>query len=200
VDYEKETMKVQELTKELQETKDLLIQTRNDLTALQQESFEKESTMEPFFSTPRRSILHELEEYVLSNLPSQINSPSRPSLLSNAPQFKDFLHSTQKIHDKLSNTDPVVLNRKLGRSFDLPRLTTVSNTMIRNLIAEIELLVPRFEHFSFPANESEMLSHFLESIKTVVKLLVDIGQLKLQLNAYSLAYFQKMVRTQWPYK
>ncbi|KAJ9074550.1 hypothetical protein DSO57_1005291 [Entomophthora muscae] len=148
-------------------------------------------------------------------IPTSIEPISRildkkPKPASNSPPLELLVMQTQSLFNRLQASEPKILNRKLQRSFNLPELAPISNTLITNIQQNIELLSTRFQ----PSNQRHKpTSHhsrslslgnppfdpgyhqadgFLELVSLVQNLLSEIANLRLSVNYLSLAFVDKM--------
>ncbi|KAI0225738.1 hypothetical protein L0F63_007072 [Massospora cicadina] len=157
----------------------------------------------------------------LPNLPNMIQGdshephPHHEWLLP----LKSLTFQAQQLFERLQASEPKILNRKLQRSFHLPSLVHISNTLIQNIQHNVALLPTRFQgltkktsssspnlqgfawrvhpsnsEFSFPSpiKPDAQAERFMELVRLVQKLLDEVASLRIQANHLSLAFFWKM--------
>lgn len=147
---------------------------------------------------------------------SRTPRPSRPrarpthAFVPKSIPLESLVAQTQNLLDRLQASEPKILNRKLQRSFHLPALAPISNTLINNIQQNIDLLPARFQpprpkpraalshsrslSFGDPPLEPDIgqAGKFMELVGLVQTLLGEIAHLRLGINHLSLAFVHKM--------
>ncbi|KAG1452769.1 hypothetical protein G6F56_007733 [Rhizopus delemar] len=93
-----------------------------------------------------------------------------------------------QVLDRLHSSDIRALNRKLKRAFDIIELSSMSNSVIENIVIDIDTLD---NQFLWLKEEGDLFafSSFLEILKDALK---ELGLLKLAVNEMQVAYVQKV--------
>ncbi|OZJ06213.1 hypothetical protein BZG36_00834 [Bifiguratus adelaidae] len=145
---------------------------------------------------------------------SPIMSPQRPaSVCSNVSSQKEQeppYHQLQRfgnnILDRLKATDIRALNRRLRRTFDILELSNMSNSIIDNIIADIEVLRERFKWVDraisqaqeYVDNAHPLLSEpfsaedFFLMVVLTQTCLAEIGRQRMTINDLQVEYVKKV--------
>lgn len=97
-------------------------------------------------------------------------------------------HVTQVL-DRLRGSDIRTLNRRLKRAFDITELSSMSNSIIDNIIMELDTLESRFLWVQTHEKTDETFFPFLRMLKDI---LTELGVLKSTMNELQVAYVKKV--------
>ncbi|KAI8074698.1 hypothetical protein BC940DRAFT_48028 [Gongronella butleri] len=99
---------------------------------------------------------------------------------------------------RLASTDIRSLNRRLQRAFDIVELTQRSNSMLQNIVADIDVLDARFAWLTNDKQQDyRFFTHeFLAMVHLLQDVLKEFGQLNITMNHLQVAYVNKMERLQ----
>ncbi|KAL1922426.1 uncharacterized protein VTP21DRAFT_9965 [Calcarisporiella thermophila] len=119
--------------------------------------------------------------------------------------FKQLSLLGEHLLERLRSTNLLSLNRRLNRSFDIHRLTQLSNTLIDNVLQDVDSLALRFHVAldSLSQGASDSQAPFSKSdecqdpvlsgmVRLVRNLLYEIGQLRMTMNDVQLSYVTKV--------
>ncbi|KAI7908058.1 uncharacterized protein BX663DRAFT_18933 [Cokeromyces recurvatus] len=102
-------------------------------------------------------------------------------------------HATQ-ILDRLRGSDIRALNRKLKRAFDITELSSMSNSIIDNILMDVDTLESRFLWMNdkrqlFSRDDKVAFFPLLELLKSMLK---ELGMLKTTMNDFQVEYVKKV--------
>ncbi|OBZ81901.1 hypothetical protein A0J61_10049 [Choanephora cucurbitarum] len=146
----------------------------------------------------KRSSVIEAEEGLISITPSSSCSSAKmvPDL---SPPFHQLYKQVTLVLQRLQQTDIRALNRRLRRTFDIVELSTMSNTMIENILADVNTLKSQFswiEDKSVLKQEQWIhdvsIVEFFPITDLVQSMLKEIGQLRTTMNDLQLEYVKKI--------
>ncbi|KAI8343794.1 hypothetical protein EDC96DRAFT_522075 [Choanephora cucurbitarum] len=146
----------------------------------------------------KRSSVIEAEEGLISITPSTSCSSAKmvPDL---SPPFHQLYKQVTLVLQRLQQTDIRALNRRLRRTFDIVELSTMSNTMIENILTDVNTLKSQFswiEDKSVLKQEQWIhdvsIVQFFPITELVQNMLKEIGQLRTTMNDLQLEYVKKI--------
>ncbi|GES83509.1 hypothetical protein GLOIN_2v777671 [Rhizophagus clarus] len=145
------------------------------------------------------------------------NNPHPPESPIQQNPYQSLFNIGCCIMDRLKGTDLLALNRRLKRTFDILELSSLSNNLIENILADVELLRERFrwvedlrkndeiktDEKEISANENYDNSsqkdpfafspeNFLPLTHFMQDLLTEICKLRIMINDVQVEYFQKV--------
>jgi hypothetical protein len=88
--------------------------------------------------------------------------------------------------NRLQNTNTLALNRRLRRAFDIEELSALSNSIIDNIIRDVQNMPKRFPE---AGEEGNVIGPV---VKIVIALLKEIGKQRKTVNEYGTAYVSKL--------
>lgn len=99
-------------------------------------------------------------------------------------------HVTQVL-ERLRGSDIRTLNRRLKRAFDITELSSMSNSIIDNIIMELETLESRFVWVKSNKDDSDLTAFFplLALLKDMLK---ELGVIKSTMNELQVEYVKKV--------
>ncbi|PHZ14857.1 uncharacterized protein RHIMIDRAFT_235610 [Rhizopus microsporus ATCC 52813] len=104
--------------------------------------------------------------------------------------FAILQDQVSQIVNRLRGSDIRVLNRKLKRAFDIVELSSMSNSVIENILMDIDTLDNRFLWMKEEVEEElTAFFPFLEVLKNTLK---ELGSAKITVNDLQMAYVQKI--------
>ncbi|RCH81717.1 hypothetical protein CU097_003309 [Rhizopus azygosporus] len=104
--------------------------------------------------------------------------------------FAILQDQVSQIVNRLRGSDIRVLNRKLKRAFDIVELSSMSNSVIENILMDIDTLDNRFLWMKEEVEEElTAFFPFLEVLKNTLK---ELGSAKITVNDLQVAYVQKI--------
>lgn len=98
--------------------------------------------------------------------------------------------------ERLRATDIRALNRRLRRAFDIIELSTMSNSIIENILEDIENLRDRFTWVD--QQDEEVWRHdvsmedFFPTMRAIQDILCEVGQLRITMNDLQVEYVNKV--------
>ncbi|TPX37390.1 hypothetical protein SeMB42_g06907 [Synchytrium endobioticum] len=97
-----------------------------------------------------------------------------------------------QLHVRIKSSDPVILNRRLRRAFDIKEITTLSNNIIESVLGDVQRLSLRFP--TSPSEEADEADvQVLQGLVVLVQSLLDnIASSRSTLNEYALSYVERM--------
>lgn len=190
------------LKTDLQKSKDLLLESRSesmnllakleqeeqdkvvyddDDTMTEQDIWPKESTSNTTCSSMDPSaVVHHHYHYHVRNKNKSSPLPKEPEI----SPCRQLYHQICLLQERLQQSDTRALNRKLRRVFDIFDLSSMSNSIIENiLITEVNGL---------PQTISSTEEEFLLLIQVVQDMLKEIGQLRININDLQVEYVKKV--------
>ncbi|KAI8146255.1 hypothetical protein BJV82DRAFT_410639 [Fennellomyces sp. T-0311] len=99
---------------------------------------------------------------------------------------------------RLRATDIRALNRRLKRAFDILELSTMSNSIIENVLVDVEALRVRFAWIDEQDSDQEpwrqdvSMQEFFPTLQVMQDMLQEIGQLRSTMNDLQLEYVKKV--------
>ncbi|KAI9269976.1 hypothetical protein EDC94DRAFT_333459 [Helicostylum pulchrum] len=100
-------------------------------------------------------------------------------------------HVTQ-ILERLRGSDILALNRRLKRAFDITELSSMSNSVIENILMDIEILASRFLWIKSPLTEQEHMDGFFPLLEVLKGMLKELGNLRTTMNELQVEYVKKV--------
>lgn len=149
----------------------------------------------------------------VNSVPSVAFDADNPHTDLRESQFKKavaHLHTLQLLassyYSRLMSTNTLSLNRRLRRTFEISELTHLSNTIISNIMGDIQSMPSHFtDKFAYPKipfpNDTQTSSKLDDSpplivvqqlASTISCILAEIGHLRKTVNEVGLAYVTKM--------
>ncbi|KAF7722544.1 hypothetical protein EC973_002968 [Apophysomyces ossiformis] len=116
------------------------------------------------------------------------------------PYHQLWIYMTQYL-ERLRDTDIRALNRRLRRAFDILELSTMSNSIIDNILIEVESWKTRFEWIEKEMNSTRKthawaheasMDDFFPIVRLTQDMLREIGQLRTTMNELQLEYVKKV--------
>ncbi|KAI8073608.1 hypothetical protein BDF21DRAFT_74811 [Thamnidium elegans] len=100
-------------------------------------------------------------------------------------------HVTQ-ILERLRGSDILALNRRLKRAFDITELSSMSNSVIENILMDIEILASRFLWIKSPLTEQVHMDGFFPLLEVLKGMLKELGNLRTTMNELQVEYVKKV--------
>ncbi|KAF7725710.1 hypothetical protein EC973_009427 [Apophysomyces ossiformis] len=104
-----------------------------------------------------------------------------------------------QVLERLRGTDIRALNRRLRRAFDMLELSNMSNSIIENILVDIDTLDTRFAWLRDTLSSSEKkpieetaLEYFFLIVRLFQDALKEIGQLRMTMNELQVEYVKKV--------
>lgn len=97
--------------------------------------------------------------------------------------------------ERLRATDIRALNRRLRRAFDIIELSTMSNSIIENILEDIDNLRDRFtwvDQQNEPWRHDISMEDFFPTMRAVQDVLCEVGQLRITMNDLQVEYVNKV--------
>ncbi|KAI8891350.1 hypothetical protein K501DRAFT_327941 [Backusella circina FSU 941] len=115
-----------------------------------------------------------------------------PNTVQRSTHPYDTLYTiTKATFDKINATDTRILNRKLRRVFDMTELSDMSNTILRDILSDLEDDFRQLDdHQSDP--------YFLPLSDCIQRLLIDVSQMRLTMNDLQADYVKRIENTAMP--
>ncbi|KAG0173818.1 hypothetical protein DFQ30_006942 [Apophysomyces sp. BC1015] len=119
---------------------------------------------------------------------------------SGAPYHQLRSHMTQSLQ-RLKDTDICALNRRLRRAFDILELSTMSNSIIDNILIDVEALRTKFawieeemksDRKAHDWTREVSMEEFFPIMRLAQDMLQEIGQLRTTMNDLQLEYVKKV--------
>lgn len=135
--------------------------------------------------------------------PKIILSPSSSEKLGDldtSSPFQQLYNQITNVLQRLQQTDIRTLNRRLRRAFDIFELSSMSNSIIENIITDVDGLRTRFlwiEDFHSIVKQEPWIHdlsmlHFFPIIEIVQEMLKEICQLRTTMNDLQVEYVKKV--------
>ncbi|GAA5809243.1 hypothetical protein MFLAVUS_002648 [Mucor flavus] len=120
--------------------------------------------------------------------------------LDSSSPFRQLYHQVTTVLQRLQQTDIRALNRRLRRAFDILELSSMSNSIIENIVTDVDGLRTRFlwieESHQIVKQESWIhdisMLEFFPIIGLVQEMLKEIGQLRTTMNDLQVEYVKKV--------
>lgn len=97
--------------------------------------------------------------------------------------------------ERLRATDIRALNRRLRRAFDIIELSTMSNSIIENILEDIENLRDRFtwvDQQDEAWRQDLSMEDFFPTMRAIQDILCEVGQLRITMNDLQVEYVNKV--------
>ena len=97
--------------------------------------------------------------------------------------------------ERLRATDIRALNRRLRRAFDIIELSTMSNSIIENILEDIDNLRDRFTWVGQqdePWRQDISMEDFFPTMRAIQDILCEVGQLRITMNDLQVEYVNKV--------
>ncbi|KAI9483514.1 MAG: hypothetical protein EXX96DRAFT_477915 [Benjaminiella poitrasii] len=127
---------------------------------------------------------HKIEEYYNSSTMSSSDMTKSPFTLLQE-------HATQVL-DRLRSSDIRVLNRRLKRAFDIAELSNMSNSIIDNILMDVDTLESRFLWIKDKQSISNDMMVFFPLVDLLKSMLKELGNLKTTMNDLQVEYVKKV--------
>jgi hypothetical protein len=119
--------------------------------------------------------------------------------IDSSSPFRQLYNQVSMILQRLQQTDIRALNRRLRRAFDILELSNMSNSIIENIVSDVDGLKARFlwiEDKSTVKQENWVqdisIIEFFPIVGLVQVMLKEIGQLRATMNDLQLEYVKKV--------
>lgn len=97
-----------------------------------------------------------------------------------------------QILERLRGSDILALNRKLKRAFDITELSNMSNSVIENVLMDIEILASRFLWIKSPLTEQVHMDGFFPLLELLKGMLKELGDQRSTMNELQVEYVKKV--------
>ncbi|CAO3611759.1 unnamed protein product [Mucor hiemalis] len=144
--------------------------------------------------------LHQASDMVLSPSTSSVIT-IKDGTLTTTPgttqsPYKLLQEHVTQVLDRLRGSDILALNRRLKRAFDITELSSMSNSVIDNILMDIDTLESRFLWIKTTNDEEEELNSDILAFFPLVDLLKDmlkeLGILRTTMNELQVEYVKKV--------
>ena len=105
-----------------------------------------------------------------------------------------------QLHSRIKSADPIQLNRRLRRAFDMKEITNLSNNIVDSIVGDIQRLSLRFPTLqnrgggNGEAQDDENDVLVLQGLLGLVQSLLEaVASSRTTLNEYALSYVERMV-------
>ncbi|RCI06004.1 hypothetical protein CU098_009115 [Rhizopus stolonifer] len=130
---------------------------------------------------------------------SPSSSSSSTKVIDSSSPFRQLYHQVTIVLQRLQQTDIRALNRRLRRAFDIFELSSMSNSIIENIVTDIDSLKSQFswiEDKSVVKQERWIqdisMIEFFPIMGLVQEMLKEIGQLRSTMNDLQVEYVKKI--------
>ncbi|KAI7859677.1 hypothetical protein BDC45DRAFT_553424 [Circinella umbellata] len=116
--------------------------------------------------------------------------------------YYQLKHHVTKVLQRLRATDIRALNRRLKRAFDILELSTMSNSIIDNILMDVDTLHIQFSWLNDNDHQEEFnektawnhlsVQEFFPTLQIMQEMLQEIGQLRSTMNDLQVEYFKKV--------
>ncbi|KAI7888099.1 uncharacterized protein EV154DRAFT_605078 [Mucor mucedo] len=128
------------------------------------------------------------------------STSSKSVKLDSSSPFRQLYHQVTMVLQRLQQTDIRALNRRLRRAFDILELSSMSNSIIENIVTDVDGLRTRFlwieDCHQLVKQESWIhdisMLEFFPIIGLVQDMLKEIGQLRTTMNDLQVEYVKKV--------
>ncbi|KAG2202999.1 hypothetical protein INT47_013215 [Mucor saturninus] len=128
------------------------------------------------------------------------STSSKSIKLDSSSPFRQLYHQVTMVLQRLQQTDIRALNRRLRRAFDILELSSMSNSIIENIVTDVDGLRTRFlwieDCHQLVKQESWIhdisMLEFFPIIGLVQDMLKEIGQLRTTMNDLQVEYVKKV--------
>ncbi|KAG2193193.1 hypothetical protein INT46_011274 [Mucor plumbeus] len=121
------------------------------------------------------------------------------SKIDSSSPFKQLYNQVSNVLERLQQTDIRALNRRLKRAFDILELSSMSNSIIENIVTDVDGFKTKFswvEDVSLVKQETWIqdvsMLEFFPIIELVQEMLKEIGQLRTTMNDLQVEYVKKV--------
>ncbi|SAL97191.1 hypothetical protein [Absidia glauca] len=126
-----------------------------------------------------------------------LHTPPAAEHHSPASISSDLLDQTRDIVRRLDSTDMRILNRRLQRTFDIKQLSQISNTVLENIMTDVDTMDARFFWLapdeSDDDDDNEPCADSMASLVHLIQdLLRHIVQSSMTINQLQVAYVEKV--------
>ncbi|CEP08056.1 hypothetical protein [Parasitella parasitica] len=126
-------------------------------------------------------------------------SSSSVSRIDTSSPFRQLYSQLSSVLQRLQQTDIRALNRRLRRAFDILELSSMSNSIIENIVTDVDNFRTRFswiEDTSLVKQETWIhdisMLEFFPIVGLVQEMLKEIGQLRTTMNDLQVEYVKKV--------
>ncbi|KAI8388798.1 uncharacterized protein BYT42DRAFT_561264 [Radiomyces spectabilis] len=162
------------------------------------------------YPSPSSSSVLSFDKPSISLLLQEDTSLSPETITGEESQWQSHVQSSysalqliaHQLFERLCATDPRKLNRRLHRAFDMSELSDMSNSIIQNILIDIEECKQRFDLLSGTSDslgvtipsckEEQAITVFTALLKTIQMILREVADLRLTLNDLQADYVRRI--------
>ncbi|CAO3592043.1 unnamed protein product [Absidia cylindrospora] len=141
-----------------------------------------------------------VESSLLTSSPSK-EDKSTMTIITKGPttHYTTLLHQAKSILHRIHATDTRTINRRLQRAYDIGELSNMSNSLLQNIMADVDTIYARYFWVSPDENDDDdedgdkdNKNEFSDTVRLLQELLQEIAQLSVTINHLQVAYVKKV--------